>query len=183
LLGRVYRLKRKIKKAIKVVLLYIPCGLLFLLILMNLYLGINKSVTRDPVPMIFGYTPLVVLSGSMEPAIWPGDVVLIHKVRPDAYKLNDIATYIDGQTVYTHRIIQIENGLYTMKGDANNTTDEAIAADKLEGKVLLVIPKIGYLIVFVKKPAGMAIAAVLVVLIPYSGAIMKKFRKKPVEDE
>ncbi len=160
--------------------MYIPCVILALIVLANIYLGARKAAAGEPVPMLFGFSPLVVLSGSMEPAIYPGDVVLIRRQAEEAYQVGDIATYLDGATVYTHRIAAIDNGFYTMKGDANNTTDEVITADRFMGKVVLIIPKLGYLILFIKRPVGMAVMAIAVLLVAYSGALIQKIRKKPV---
>lgn len=173
-------MKALIKTLLRVLLLYIPCALLTLVILANIYLGVSKAATGAPVPMVLGFSPLVVLSGSMEPAIYPGDVVLIRRQAEQAYRAGDIAAYLDGRTVYTHRIAAVHNGLYTMKGDANNAADEVITADRFVGKVLLIIPKLGYLILFIKKPAGMAVMASAVLLAVYSGVIIQKIRKKPV---
>jgi signal peptidase len=160
--------------------MYIPCVILALIILANIYLGARKAAAGEPAPMLYGFSPLVVLSGSMEPALYPGDVVLIRRQAAEAYRVGDIATYLDGATVYTHRIAAVQDGLYTMKGDANNTTDEVITADRLLGKVVLIIPKLGYLILFIKRPAGMAVMAAAVLLAAYSGVIIQKLRKKPV---
>jgi signal peptidase len=155
---------------------YIPLGFLALLILMNLYLGINKAVTHAPVPKVFGLSPLVVLSGSMEPAIYAGDVVVIRQQAAEKYKTGDVVTYLDGATAFTHRIISEENGVFTLKGDNNNTADESIAGGALEGKVVLRIPKIGYAMVFVKKPPGMAAVCLLLLVLIYGRELYQKAR-------
>lgn len=36
---------------------YLPLGFLALLILVNFYLGINKAVTRDPLPKFWVFPP------------------------------------------------------------------------------------------------------------------------------
>lgn len=157
---------------------YIPLGFLALLILMNLYLGINKAVTHNPIPKVFGFSPLVVLSGSMEPALYPGDVVVIHEQAADKYKIGDVVTYLTGTTAFTHRIISEENGVYTLKGDNNNAADEFLTADRFEGKALFHIPKIGVAIVFFKKPAGMVILAFILILCVYGGDLYQKVKRK-----
>lgn len=155
---------------------YIPLVFLALLIMINLYLGINKAVTRAPIPKFFGFSPLIVLSGSMEPAINPGDVVVIREQPVDKYKPGDVVTYLEGNTAYTHRIISVENGVFTLKGDSNNVADEFLTADRFEGKVILRIPKAGLAIVFFKKPAGMALLVLLLVLVVYGGELFQKAR-------
>jgi len=167
-------LKPKHKKFLTSCAVYVPIGFLVLLILINLSLGIIKAVTHHPVPKVFGFSPLVVMSGSMEPAIYPGDVVVIREQVAEKYKIGDIVTYLVGQTVYTHRIVGEENGLFILKGDRNNTVDDSVAAEQFEGKVLLIIPKIGVAIVFFKKPTGMAVLVLLLVFYILGEDLWKK---------
>jgi signal peptidase len=155
----------KIRRQLPAVLfVYLPLGLLTLLILANLYLGINKALTRNPVPMVGGFAPLIVLSGSMEPAIHPGDLIVIRGQQAEQYKIGDIATYLEGQTVYTHRIVGRESGFFILQGDNNNTVDEPVRPEQFVGKVLLTVPKIGLAMLFFQKPTGLAVLALLVLL-------------------
>ena len=95
----------------------------------------------------------IVLTGSMEPVISPGDIVLLAPTPRTQPKLGDVAAYtarrFDGESVgiFTHRIIGGDpiNG-WIMKGDANPSPD--VQKPKLEdmsGVVFLVIPWIGKL--------------------------------------
>jgi signal peptidase len=160
---------------------YLPLGFLALLILVNFYLGINKAVTRDPLPKFLGFSPLVVLSGSMEPAMYPGDVVIIREQAADKYRPGDVVTYLTGGNAFTHRIVSEENGVFTLKGDNNNTADEFLTADRFEGKVILRIPKIGLAIVFLKKPQGMVLVGALLVLGVYGGDLYRRTRKRTLK--
>lgn len=160
---------------------YLPLGFLALLILVNFYLGINKAVTRDPLPKFLGFSPLVVLSGSMEPAMYPGDVVIIREQAADKYRPGDVVTYLTGGNAFTHRIVSEENGVFTLKGDNNNTADESLTADRFEGKVILRIPKIGLAIVFLKKPQGMVLVGALLVLGVYGGDLYRRTRKRTLK--
>jgi len=155
---------------------YVPLGLLALLILINLCLGVNKAVTHAPVPKIFGFSHLVVLSGSMEPAIYPGDVIVIREQAAGEYKVGDVVTYLHGTNAFTHRIVSEENGVFTLKGDNNNAADEFLTADRFAGKMVLRIPKIGLAVVVSKKPAGMAALVLLLVLGVYGGDLYRKAR-------
>lgn len=157
---------------------YLPLGLLAALILINLYLGANKAITRNPIPDVFGFSPLVVLSGSMEPAIYPGDVIVIRQQAADRYQIGDVVTYLAGATPYTHRIVGEENGVFSLKGDNNNVVDEFLTADRFEGKMVLRIPKMGAAIVFFKRPPGMAALGLLFILIVYGGDLYRTARRK-----
>lgn len=112
-----------------------------------------------------GYRSFLVQSGSMEPAIMTGDIILIHS--QGNYVKNDVVTFhgTDGRIV-THRIIEIlqkdRKSFFSTKGDANRSEDEdSITQDKIIGKVSLVVPKLGYLVAFSKSLPGLIILAII----------------------
>ena len=116
----------------------------------------------------------VVLSGSMEPAISPGDVIIVNEVPASAIAVGDVITFGDGQAAppTTHRVVDIQqtnDGLvFETKGDANENVDiRTVAPADLRGKVmtlpvaipgnghtLFVIPAIGYVSQFIDTPLG-----------------------------
>lgn len=107
-----------------------------------------------------GYKPFLVQSGSMEPSIMTGDVVVIQ--NRGTYFINDVVTFrtsADDSRIVTHRIIAVDATItkkYSTKGDANRTGDEDNISDRqIIGKVVLVIPKLGYFVAFSKSPRGM----------------------------
>ena len=121
----------------------------------------------------------VVQSGSMEPAIKMGSVVMI---RPEKdYRVGDVITfgrYTRIKAPTTHRIYEIDNQgtepLYTTKGDANNAPDlKKIKKSEILGKVILSIPYIGYAVDFAKKPLGFA----LIIIIPAGIIIADEIKK------
>ncbi len=124
--------------------------ILFLVIILVIIAGI---------PSIGDYQLLVVLSGSMEPAIEVGSVVIVRPAQE--YRKGDIITFSfeEAQALTTHRIHSVENiegkTAYTVKGDANNSPDsEKISEQNIEGKVLFSIPYAGYVVDFARKPIG-----------------------------
>jgi signal peptidase len=95
----------------------------------------------------------IVLTGSMEPMISPGDLVLLAPTPRTQPKLGDVVSYtarrFSGESVgvFTHRIIGGDpvNG-WLVKGDANPSPDvQKPKADDVSGVVFLVIPWIGKL--------------------------------------
>ena len=108
----------------------------------------------------------IVLSGSMEPTIKTGSIVVVKPA--DDYKIGDIITFqkrIDKEPT-THRIedIRVVGGspIYTTKGDANNAEDRGeIQKEEIIGKVLFSIPYLGYIINFIQKPIGFSLIIVL----------------------
>jgi signal peptidase I len=96
----------------------------------------------------------IVLTGSMEPTLSPGDVVLELAPSKKTPQVGDIATYLgkrmDGTVVakFTHRVIgQDEKNNYIFQGDANPTADtQHPTKEEITGVAFLVIPLVGSLL-------------------------------------
>jgi signal peptidase len=115
---------------------------------------------------IFGRQIFVVMSGSMEPKIRTGSIVL-DKKQVD-YSVEDVITYrvANSKDTVTHRIIEIkkvgEAIAYQTKGDANDAPDrELVPIDNVVGKVYLSIPFLGYFVAFLKTLPGLIIFIVI----------------------
>jgi len=106
---------------------------------------------------------MAVQSGSMEPAIKTGSLVMIKKA--DDYQKEEVITYQneqDSRVTATHRIVEIKDGQFITKGDANNAVDTtAVPKNLILGKVTLVIPLLGYLISFIKTLPGLIILIIV----------------------
>ena len=90
------------------------------------------------VPILFGWRPYVVKSGSMEPRIGVGDVILASPDHNARSLLGHVTVFDDPGapgTVKSHRIIRINpNGTLTSKGDANPTADpQPVAIAQVHG--------------------------------------------------
>ena len=131
-----------------------------LIIMMVLYLITSST------EIFSGYRSFLVQSGSMEPTIMTGDIIVIH--RQSNYVLRDVVTFKDADNrVVTHRIAEInqEDGTtkISTKGDANRSEDfDNITYDRILGKVVFVIPKLGYLVAFSKSLPGL----IILIMIP-----------------
>jgi len=73
-------------------------------------------------------------TGSMEDKIHPGDYILL--IKKDNYYVGDVVTFRINDYFITHRIIKIEDGKITTKGDANNMEDAEITFEQIEGKAI-----------------------------------------------
>jgi signal peptidase len=115
-----------------------------------------------------------VYTGSMEPAIPVGSVVVIKPVDPETLKIGDIICFtLTEPTSITHRIINITDQGFITKGDANEDPDQWIVKKgNVIGKVIFTIPFIGYLGYFVKTPIGF----ILLILLPASVIIIMEIR-------
>lgn len=143
--------------------------LLCLVLAVNVYLLFSKLVMKEELPSVFGYSQVVVLSGSMEPVFSPGDVLVVKK--EPVYQVGDVVTFSENGAMITHRIVGEENGTFQTKGDANNTVDGiALAQSRIHGKLAFVIPEIGNILLFLKTPLGIlciVMAGFLLIEIPY----------------
>lgn len=109
------------------------------------------------------YKMMAVQSGSMEPTIKTGSIVV---VKPEKdYKVGDIITFKDlnkSKTTVTHRIASVSGQFVTTKGDANKTADtDLINKSQIVGKEFLAIPYIGYIVGFSKTQTGFIILVII----------------------
>lgn len=129
-----------------------------------------------------GYKSFLVLSGSMEPTINIGDIIIIHK--QDQYVINDVVTFTGSSgRLVTHRIIgtkeEQNTRFFVTRGDANRTEDdERIGNSDIKGKTVLVIPKIGYLVNFSKSVPGLIILIVVPIALLIFDSIYKYLMSK-----
>lgn len=147
-------IKRKEKNAkrkkIIVTIIYI---LLLPLLIYNVTLIFKSIIKPNKTPDFFGYKTYVIVSGSMEPNLKIGDIVVVKKVNENELNVGDIISFRQGQNVVTHRISQIKyeygERIYITKGDNNNTEDNgSIDYSYIEGKVINNIRKAGKVVIF-----------------------------------
>ena len=132
------------------------------------YIDYKMSSKKLEVPLYGAY---VIISGSMEPIIKVRDAVLIKRVPAEDINVGDVVTYESRDEAYygvlvTHRVVNIkeENGqkVYVTKGDHNQTIDRLpISESQIYGKVIMRIPKIGYIKYFLVTSYGWVIAIVI----------------------
>lgn len=110
-----------------------------------------------------------VLSGSMEPAIQVGSIVILGPVSAEDINVGDIIAYFDGNVEICHRIFAIETGhpvRFVTKGDANRSPDGTLVTpEKVIGKCVAIIPLAGYFVHFMKTPLGLFLAILLPLLV------------------
>jgi signal peptidase len=129
-----------------------------------------------------------VYSGSMEPAIPVGGIVVIKPVDPETLKIGDIICFtLTEPTSITHRIKNITDQGFITKGDANEDPDQWIVKkENVIGKAILTIPFIGYIGYFVRTPTGFILLIVMpasVIIIMEIRNIVKELRKQKQKQE
>lgn len=130
----------------------------FLWIFIIVILGIAGYQCRN----LRGY---VILSGSMEPMIPTGSVVVVNTADRDVLP-GDVATFSRHGDLVTHRILSNTEDGYQTKGDANTDPDTGIiSAEDIRGKVLFHIPMIGYGMVWFKNHLFMGVGFCLLLIL------------------
>ena len=82
-----------------------------------------------------------VMSGSMSPALNPGDLIIVKKVDLEEIDIGDMVTVKPKEFIYTHRVVEKINGKLRLKGDANEDPDpNLVEPSQIIGKVILVFP-------------------------------------------
>jgi signal peptidase len=110
---------------------------------------------------LLGVHPTLIASGSMEPSISIGDVAVIQGVPIETIKEGDVIAFRQNGLIIVHRVKKIENNegeiTFITQGDNNNTQDPPVPAQNVDGKVVMKLPKIGWVTIFLRK----IIAAIL----------------------
>lgn len=158
-------------------------ALLVLLILGLGFMALTAKGSPDGIPTFRGYKALSVISGSMEPTIYTGDVIIIRPVeRAEEIAEGDILTYRTKEKadmLVTHRVVGVlkVNGTpkaFLTKGDNNESEDlSPVAFEQVVGRYQFRLPYFGYIASFIRKPVGV----ILVVIVPGLVLIALEFRK------
>jgi signal peptidase len=96
-----------------------------------------------------GVRPSLISGNSMNPMLYPGDVVITRNISPASIQEGDVIRFHRDGIDIVHRVRAVQNHgatlLFITRGDNNNVDDDPVLADQLEGKVILTIPKIGWI--------------------------------------
>jgi signal peptidase len=178
------KLNSRIKTILRTALLSIAA----LIVGLNVY-SLNASrLAGDLVPMPMGVGATVVLSGSMEPTLSTGDLLIIAK--QDSYQVDDVVVFQANRMAVVHRIVELyekpvqgEDGeeiqqMAITQGDANNTPDDPIQVSQIKGTVVFRLPIVGYLINMIKTPIGTILILALAIFL-----LERSFHKEREKDQ
>ena len=128
-------------------------------------------------PHLWGFSFLMVMGGSMSPALPSGSVAMVQPVDVSEIEVGDIIAYQPrhvGSTVTTHRVVNIirqEGDIsFQTKGDHNEFADiYPVPSDQVIGRMQFHIPFLGYIIHFLKQPLGygllICLPAIVIILV------------------
>lgn len=151
----------------------IICGLM---LGVNVYLFNANQLVGNSMPMPFGVGMAVVLSGSMEPAMSVGDLIIVRET--DDFQVGDAIVFESAGEMIVHRIVMMNENMIVTQGDANNVPDEPIDYEAVKGKVLVCIPWIGHVAQFFKTPVG-----IILLLAAAFGLVELSYRQERSRDD
>ena len=138
----------------------------------SLIVGVLCVLAAAILPMFFGRRTLVILSGSMAPAIPAGSAVVVSPVPSARLVVGDVIAYApDGAKIpIVHRIVSIRqaDGAHhsVTRGDANGSDDPAeFTLPETAWRVWYSVPLAGYMIAFASSRAGMVMLVVVPALL------------------
>ena len=115
----------------------------------------------------FGWRVDTVFSGSMEPQLKVGGLVVTRPVAAEDITVGDTITFYSplSEQLTSHRVIAVEEGppfYFRTEGNGNEDTDPFIVpSENVVGKVCFHIPYLGYVTQFVKTPLGLLLTLCL----------------------
>lgn len=169
-------------KQVKKVIFNVLAVIIGIIFLVNLYSFIMIRVMHKDIAPIFGYSTLEVVSGSMEPTISVGDIILINTNVKNINKYDIVTFYDENGAFVTHRVLAVEkDGSVLTQGDANNTVDGYIKRDKLVGKYIKKYNNAGKVIAAFKSPMTLGLILIIGVLTCVFMSLDKN--GKPILDE
>ncbi len=174
---RLFLLKNlKRQEEIKILKENLKNVLILLLILILLKVSYSKFIEKEYPVKLFGFAFLVVTTGSMEPEIDAGELVVIKE--NEEYKIGDIVTFVDQDDfLVTHRIVNLNEKSMITKGDNNDLLDEATNLRNIKGKVIAHSKVLGFFVLYLLKPLVFIYVIFLIIL-----NIIRIFLKEESED-
>lgn len=104
------------------------------------------------IPVIWGYKPLVIVSGSMEKVLKVGGILYYKDIDKDKFEVGDILVYRSNDHIVSHRVTEKTKLGYVTKGDVNEESDGIIDKSNILGKgTNWSLPYIGYYANFIYK--------------------------------
>jgi signal peptidase len=155
-------------------------------IFVTLLVGVALLFLASLLPIPGNIELKIVKSGSMEPTIMTGAIVVI---KPEsAYTVGDIVTFGEdskGEIPTTHRIVSMREAsgqtFYSTKGDANEDPDPMeTPKNEVIGKVIFDMPYAGYVLDFARKPIGFTLmigVPALIIIFDELAHIVKEVRE------
>lgn len=150
---------------------YLLITIMVVIAILFIMIFIQTKQNSNKIPSIFGYKPFIILSRTMEKEIKKGDLVIVKETDIKNLKKDDIIAYRNkDNSVIIHRIYEVieKEGTKEVitKGDKNIATDiGTVSQYNFEGKFVIKLDRLGYLLLILKEPITLAILVTITIVI------------------
>ncbi|MEU2347634.1 LamG-like jellyroll fold domain-containing protein [Modestobacter sp. NPDC049651] len=139
-------------------------------------------VLASTVPALLGWQATVVMSGSMEPSISPGDVTVVRPVDSADLHRGQVLLVDDPDSpgrLRLHRLVAVEDGGLQLRGDANAAADTALVdPSAVHGVGTLRLPGLGLPVLWAQQGRALPVAGTAVALAGLVAAALL-YRRSP----
>ncbi len=112
----------------------------------------------------------LVFSDSMAPTLRTGDLIFLRRVAPEQIHPGMVVSYWWDDKLITHRVLSLQGGVLHTAGDAAAQPDGWTAPlASVAGTPVLRVPLAGYLLLWMRHPAGWAVTVILPALLVAAG--------------
>jgi len=186
--------KKKSKKSFQVINLFSHVVTVALIVLIMFLALLNFTRTDENGVTMGNYSAYNVITGSMEPAISVGDIVVVKKTEKADIKKDDVITFRIGSNILTHRVVEVRGGgnQFITKGDANRRVDQtpddprgrpALEYNDVIGVVIYKLPYIGNLVSVFSQTSAWIFVPIIFIAIIILLEIAKNAMKKPPDEK
>jgi len=116
---------------------------------------------------------LTVESGSMEPVLSEGDLLLVWETPYEKLEIGDLVTFHGNNELVTHQIARAEGSCFVTRGIANNVEDTSIGPEEYCAKVILTVPQGGAVLEILTSPTNLLLLSLLVLAVVYALPILR----------
>ena len=138
---------------------------------------------------VLGISVTTVLTGSMRPAINPGDLVITRTSAASGIGVGDVVVVNSGDVPIAHRVVDVRvvSGLnrLTTKGDANaliDTDPVMVSANRQVPRVVWRVPAVGSTLAFLASPQAQRLGLTLLVGANLLGLALFAMRRRSSEE-
>ena len=139
---------------------------------------------------VLGIGVTTVLTGSMRPAIDPGDLVITSMSAASSISVGDVVVVNSGDVPIAHRVVEVRvvSGVnrLTTKGDANaliDTDPVMVSANREVPRVIWRVPAVGSTLAFLASPQAQRLGLTLLVGLNLLALALFALRRRPTERE
>jgi signal peptidase I len=152
-------------------------------VVLGFAIGIALAVTA---PLAVGFKSFTVLSGSMEPVISTGDVIVVKRISASDARIGDVVSFRlpeDPNRILSHRVTRIRAAggsvAFVTQGDANTGVERwEVPTNGTIGRVEFHVPKLGYITNRVGSPFGKLAFLVLPAVLLAASELYKIWRPR-----